>query len=339
MTTDLVRLRDLYFKFEKCVLEKRGFSNVFQVPDISCSTSVESGNKTLLSKAVGFYHKLLDNTSLSIRSNDIISNEIFSKGPYIFQLLNDQLAYHSKLYMDSLNNKDLIHQISYEVYDPILKGANYLWTSPIVTFNATLNKWKFDSWKELLSLKQITPGIDVDNKWLEKVLWPAYKRALSKQYYFISDNLTNCLIKMTTISSMDGGITTVYGSIFALVRVGFYTTVWYKFIPCNIDIPPDQLLYMSWDYFLNESAIVPGYTKITLQETKDISDIVMSIRGDTPFPFYENSFNNKAILQELLPPEEPEIQIPMDNIDRKWRVGVSLGIVIAFCFAIGVFPE
>lgn len=138
---------------------------------------------------------------------------------------------------------------------------------------------------------------------------------------------------------MDGGINTVYGSIFALVRVGFYTTVWYKFIPCNIDIQPDQLLYMSWDYFLNESAIVQGYTKITLQETQDISDIVMSIRGDTPFTFDENSFNNMAMLKEVIPPEEPAIQIPMDNIDRKWRVGVSLGIVIAFCVAIGVFLD
>jgi len=138
---------------------------------------------------------------------------------------------------------------------------------------------------------------------------------------------------------MDGGINTVYGSIFALVRVGFYTTVWYKFIPCNIDIQPDQLLYMSWDYFLNESAIVQGYTKITLQETQDISDIVMSIRGDTPFTFDENSFNNMAMLKEVIPPEEPAIQIPMDNIDRKWRVGVRLGIVIAFCVAIGVFPD
>ncbi len=71
---------------------------------------------------------------------------------------------------------------------------------------------------------------------------------------------------------MDGGINTVYGSIFALVRVGFYTTVWYKFIPCNIDIQPDQLLYMSWDYFLNESAIVQGYTKITLQETQRLNN-------------------------------------------------------------------
>jgi len=93
--------------------------------------------------------------------------------------------------MDSLNNKDLIYQISYEVYDPILRSANFLWTSPIVTFNATLNKWKFDYWKDLLSLKQLTPGIDVGNKWLEKVLWPAYKRALSNRYYFISNNLNN----------------------------------------------------------------------------------------------------------------------------------------------------
>lgn len=334
MTTDLVRLWDLYSKFEKSLLHKRGFSNVFQVPDIQCSTSVESGNRTLLSKVVGLYQKLLSKNSLYIRSNDIISN-----GPYIFQSLNDQLGYHSKLYMDSLNNKDLIHQISYEVYDPILRGANFLWSSPIVTFNATLNQWKFHSWKDLLSLKQFTPGIDVGNKWLEKVLWPAYKRALSKRYYYISDNLTNCLVKMTTLSSMDGGITNVYGSIFALVRVGLYTTVWYKFLPFHIDIPPDQLLYMSWDYFLNESAIVPGYTKITLQETKDISDIVMSIRGDTPFPFDENTFNDMAMLQDVLPPEEPAIQIPMDNIDRKWRVGVSLGIVIAFSVVIGLYPN
>lgn len=145
---------------------------------------------------------------------------------------------------------------------------------------------------------------------------------------------------MTTKSSMDGGINTVYGSIYALVRVGFYTTVWYRFVPFNIDIPPEQLLFMAWDYFLNESAIVPGYTKITLQETQDISDIVMAIRGQTPFPFSENSLNNMDILRAILAPEIlPEVEIPMENIDKKWRVGVSLGIVIAFCFAIGVFPE
>lgn len=340
MTTDLVRQFDLYSKFEKYVLHKR--VNECKVPDIECSTSVESGNRTLLSKVVGRYNKLLDNNCLStrMRSNEILSNEIFSKGPYIFQSLNEQQAYHSKLNMDSLNNKDLIYEIEYEVYDPIIKGANYLWTSPSVSFNATLNKWKFDSIKELLSLKLIRPGIDVGNKWLEKVLWPAYKRALAKQYYFISHNFTNCLIKMTTISSMDGGNTKVYGSIFALVRLGFYTTVWYRFLPCNLDIPPDQLLHMAWDYFLNESAIVPGYTKITLEETKDISGIVMSIRGATPFTFYENSFNNMDILQELLPPElYPEKQIPMENLDSKWRVAVSLGIVIAFSVAIGVFKE
>lgn len=346
MRHDLLRLFDLYSKFEKSALHKR--ANVLEVPDISCSRSVESGNGTLLSKVVGRYHKLLDNNSLSIRmrSNDIISNDIFSKGP--FQSLNDQLTYHSKLYMDSLNNKDLIYQMSYEVYDPLLGGANFTWSSPIVTLNATLDGWKYHSWKDLLSLKLFKPGIDVGNKWLEKVLWPAYKRALSNRYKAISDNLTNCLVKMTTLSSMDGGITTVHGSIFALVRVGFYTTVWYKFIPFNLDIPPDQLLAISWDYFLNESAIVTGYTKITLLETKDISDIVMSIRGYTPFPFDENTFNDMAMLQEVLPPDmlqdilppgEPEIQIPMDNIDRKWRVGVSLGIVIAFSVAIGLYQN
>lgn len=159
MSTDLVRLFDLYSKFEKYVLHKR--VNVCKVADIECSTSVESVNGTLLSKVMGRYHKLLDNNILSIRmrSNEIVSNEIFPKQPYIFQSLNDQLAYHTKLYMDSLNNNDFIHQIEYEVYDPLIKGANYLWSSPRVTFNATLNKWKFYSLKELLSLKQLHPGI------------------------------------------------------------------------------------------------------------------------------------------------------------------------------------
>ncbi len=71
-------------------------------------------------------------------------------------------------------------------------------------FDKRGNKWKFDSWKDLLSLKQFTPGIDDGNKWLETVLWPAYKSALSKKYFFISNNLTNCLIKMTTISIIYG---------------------------------------------------------------------------------------------------------------------------------------
>ena len=101
MTTDFNRMRDLYCKFEKFVFDKRGVSNIFQVPDIECSTSVESVNRTLLWKVVGLYKKLLSNNSISNRSNDIISNEIFSNGPYIFKSL-----------------KDFIHQISYEVYDP-----------------------------------------------------------------------------------------------------------------------------------------------------------------------------------------------------------------------------
>ncbi len=160
----------------------------------------------------------------------------------------------------------------------------------------------------------------------------------------MSNRLTQCLVQMTTVSSMDGGITCVYGSIFSLVKVGFYTTVWYKFIPCEIDIPPEELLYISCDYFLNDQAIVPGYTKITLQETKDISDIVMSARDDTPFPFDDTSFHfhdnpgDDNPLNEM-PQLDPAIEIAMDNINRKWRVGVSLGIIIAFCVAIGIYPE
>lgn len=133
MTSDLFRLWDFYSKYDKFHY-KRGLSNVFQVADIQCSTSLESGNRTLLSKVVGLYQKLLSNNSKYIRENDIISN--VSNGPYIFQLLNEKLAYDSKLYMYELNNKDVIHQISYEVYDPLLGGGNFtLLTGGLVMFS------------------------------------------------------------------------------------------------------------------------------------------------------------------------------------------------------------
>lgn len=57
------------------------------------------------------------------------------------------------------------------------------------------------------------------------------------------------------------------GNIYALVKVGFYTTVWWKFTPCGIDIPPEDPLPISCDFIFNDKAIVPGYTRITLQET------------------------------------------------------------------------
>lgn len=77
---------------------------------------------------------------------------------------------------------------------------------------------------------------------------------------------------------------------------------------------------------------MPGYTKITLQETKDISDIVMSARDDTPLNGDDNPLNEKPQL-------DPAIEIAMANIDRKWRVGVSLGIMIGFCVVIGIYPD
>ncbi|KAJ1255475.1 hypothetical protein BS78_K203500 [Paspalum vaginatum] len=111
----------------------------------------------------------------------------------------------------------------------------------------------------------------------------------------------------------EDGISFIVGNIYALVKVGFYTTVWWKFTPCGIDMPPEELLPISCDLFFNDKAIVPFYTKITLLETPDISDIVMSM---------------------------PRMQDPAEaNIDRKWRVGVSLGIMIGFCFAIGILKE
>jgi len=152
--------------------------------------------------------------------------------------------------------------------------------------------------------------IDVGNYWLENILWPIYKRTMKEKYQQMSNRLNQCLVNITTVSSEDG-ISFIYGNIYALVKVGFYTTVWWKFTPCGIDIPPEDPLPISCDFFFNDKAIVPGYTKITLQETKDISDIVMSALDDTPFHFDDTPLN-----------EMPRMQDPAEaNIERKWRVG------------------
>lgn len=184
MRHDLLRLFDLYSKFDKSLLLNRDRANQFQIPDMKCRPSVV--NRTLLCKLEGLYQKLLSTNSKYMRDNSILSN-----GRHIFKSLNDQEAYKRQLYADSLNKKDLIHQITYEVYDPLSGGAHLLWGTPSVTFNATLNGSKLNSWKDLLSLKQLTPVIDKGNTWLETVLWPAYKRALLNRYPGISDNLTN----------------------------------------------------------------------------------------------------------------------------------------------------
>jgi hypothetical protein len=102
---------------------------------------------------------------------------------------------------------------------------------------------------------------------------------------------------------------------------------------------------MSWNHFLNENAVVYGYTKITLQETKDLSDIVSSIRDQIPFPFplSEDVIHNTAIMNAEQPPQGiPEVSIARVNIDRKWRTGVSIGVITGICVLIGIyqyFPE
>jgi hypothetical protein len=97
-------------------------------------------------------------------------------------------------------------------------------------------------------------------------------------------------------------------------------------------MPPVDLLPISCDIFFNDQAIVPGYTKITLQETKDISDIVLSAINDTPFHLDDTPLNGDEMPRRMQDPAEA-------NIDRKWRVGVSIGVMIGFCFVIGIFPE
>ena len=64
--------------------------------------------------------------------------------------------------------------------------------------------------------------IDVGNYWLENILWPIYKRTMKAKYQQMSNRLNQCLVNITTVSSEDG-ISFIYGNIYALVKVGFYT--------------------------------------------------------------------------------------------------------------------
>lgn len=72
------------------------------------------------------------------------------------------------------------------------------------------------------------------------------KRTMKEKYQQMSNRLNQCLVNITTVSSEDG-ISFIVGNIYALVKVGFYTTVWWKFTPCGIDMPPEELLPISCD--------------------------------------------------------------------------------------------
>ena len=89
---------------------------------------------------------------------------------------------------------------------------------------------------------------------------------------------------MITCQSHEG-IKYVYGNIFALVKLGFYTTVWYNFTECtpyllSNDLVPSEFL----DLFFKDEAYVPGYTKFFIKEgLEDMTSSIEEAFEDSPF--------------------------------------------------------
>lgn len=226
---------------------------------------------------------------------------------------------------DTINN----FGISYRVYNPILGKMEEL--TPISEFLLPIRKSNYHGLRDMLALKAI-PAVIYDEKLrLSSLLWKYYKRSIDNLSLNLSDcinnisdkitsKITDCLIHILTVSSNDG-MAVVYGSFFALVKLGFYTTVWFKLAPGDVGIPPVGLFPETCDLFLDERSLVPGYRKITFQETMDLTKIVVSAYDDTLFKELAN--------------------IPETNnlLERKWQVSIGLGLIIGFCLSIGVLTR
>jgi hypothetical protein len=166
----------------------------------------------------------------------------------------------------------------------------------------------------------------------------------------INYQVTQCLVHMTTCQSHDG-IHYVYGNIFALVKLGFYTTVWYNFTECtpylySNDLVPAEFL----DLFFKDEAYVPGYSKFVIQEgLEDMRSAIEEAFEDSPFKDMLDSrrkseMGEKDLFYEewaRLPDDDNTIPCLRDNNsikDSKWFQSISLGVLVCFCVTVGVLP-
>lgn len=154
------------------------------------------------------------------------------------------------------------------------------------------------------------------------VYWRHYAEGMKEKYQELSYKVTHCLVNIMTVTSHDG-VSFEYGNIFLLVKFGFYTTVWWKFLPGCPEMFPEELLPVSIEQFLDECSHARGYNHMILQETKDLTQTVVSaFQNDHPF---NDMFGTI-----------PETENPHK---RKWLLSMGLGIMISFCLSVGVLPD
>ena len=97
-----------------------------------------------------------------------------------------------------------------------------------------------------------------------------------------------------------------------LVFMGVGVTVWYRFIPGEINQPPEDLLPPRIHPFKNPIAVVEGYKKVSYLMTKDIVQTVIS------------TFMHQSPFNEILSVELANLNYDTNYRDRFTSVGIAI---------------
>jgi hypothetical protein len=158
---------------------------------------------------------------------------------------------------------------------------------------------------------------------MQSRLWTSLQRLTESLNSTLTAKYTQGLVNLMTIQSKDG-TSFVCGNFYALVKFGFYTVVWFRYIPVSgIEALPVDLFPEDYDVFLNERANVTDYSKVVFVETKDLTPVVLS------------AFQNDYPFNDMLGPI-PDTENPHKS---KWLLSMGLGIMISFCLSVGVLPD
>lgn len=256
---------------------------------------------------------------------------------------------------------NLYYKTKVQYYNPKVKAMQDF--IPITELDPILS-YKYYYLREMFQLMNVSP---ISNEKLreDRRLWRVFNRASEdlhkslatklSQFEQISHSIkyqvTQCLVHMITCQSHDG-IQYVYGNIFALVKLGFYTTVWYNFTECtpylySNDLVPSEFL----DFFFKDEAYVPGYTKFVIKEgLEDMTSSIEEAFEDSPFKEMLDSKRKEEMCDEdlfykewaRLPDDDSTIPGLRDNNtikDSKWLKSISLGVLVCFCVTVGVLPN
>lgn len=315
---------------------------------------------------IAFMRRLNDSKITFNRLKDVRSYE-----DYFMNRLDKVVSYQKKSinaipenhFMKKMLEKgtNLYYQTQIKYYNPKRKAMqDYI---PITTFDPILS-YKYYYLRELFQIMNMSQIVNGELR-EDRRLWHVFSRASEDLHKSLESKLSQfeqishsikyqvkqCLVHMSTCQSHDG-IHYVYGNIFALVKLGFYTTVWYNFTECSPylcsnDLVPAEFL----DLFFKDEAHVPGYSKLVIKEGfEDITALLEEAFEDSPFKEMLDS-KRKWEKSEEYPFSEDWGRMPDDDKtipgiedkktiqNSKWLQSISFGVLICFCVTVGVLPN